>query len=255
MPEDVRSTDQFVGARFTGVDLTGATFRDSDLSDVKIADCWLHGVRLSGDVRDVVVNDVDVTAFVEAELDRRHPERVQVRAIRTAADLRAMWVVVERRWAETVERARRLPHAALDERVDDEWSFVETLRHLVFATDAWASRTVLDEAMSYDRLGLPADGFDAGDAAAIGLALDARPSLDEVLAVRAGRMAVVRRILDDLSDDELERTCARSPGPGYPDEVRTVRRCLGVIMREEVEHLRYAERDLTVLEAASMVNR
>ena len=30
-----------------------------------------------------------------------------------------------------------LPPDLLHERVDDEWSFIETLRHLVFATDAW----------------------------------------------------------------------------------------------------------------------
>jgi hypothetical protein len=32
---------------------------------------------MSGLVGNFVVNDVDVTAFVESELDRRHPERVQ----------------------------------------------------------------------------------------------------------------------------------------------------------------------------------
>ena len=41
----------------------------------------------------------------------------------------------------------RLPAAALDQQVSEEWSFAQTLRHLVFITDAWASRTVLDEEM------------------------------------------------------------------------------------------------------------
>src|SRR4029450_13894305 len=66
-----------------------------------------------------------------------------------------MWDTIERLWSDTVARARRLPEGARQERVDDEWSFVETLRHLVFATDAWASRTVLDEPMPYHRLRYP----------------------------------------------------------------------------------------------------
>jgi len=68
------------------------------------------------------------------------------------------------------------------------------------------------------------------------------------MEVRADRLAVIRRILDDVTDDELGRLCTRSPAPGYPDEPRTVGRCLGVVMREECEHRRYAVRDLAVLE-------
>ena len=143
----------FSGADFTGADFTGATFRDCDLRRLKIVDSWLVDANVAGLVGNFVVNDVDVTAFVEAELDRRNPERAQVRQMQTADDYRATWDTIECLWSETVERARRLPEPARHERVDDEWSFVETLRHLVFATDAWASRTVLDDPMPYHRLG------------------------------------------------------------------------------------------------------
>jgi hypothetical protein len=238
----------FRGRRFTGADFTGAIFRDCDLRKVKVADSWLVDVNISGLVSNFVVNDVDVTAFVEAELDRRHPERAQVREMRTADDHRAMWDTIERIWSETVARARRLPEDALHERVDGEWSFVETLRHLVFATDAWASRTVLDEPMPYHPLGYPHSSYPPADAAALGVDLDARPSLDEVMVARADRMAVMRRIVADLTDGELDRECARSPAPGYPDERRTVGRCLRVVMTEECEHHRYAVRDLATLE-------
>ncbi|MET7622190.1 pentapeptide repeat-containing protein [Streptomyces sp. NPDC005408] len=72
-------TDAFRGARFTVADLTGAKFLDCDMSQVKIVDSWLVDVNVSGYVSNFVVNGVDVTAFVEAELDRRHPEGVQLR--------------------------------------------------------------------------------------------------------------------------------------------------------------------------------
>lgn len=249
MAAEYENTDQFRGASFTGADLTGARFRDCDLRRVKVVDSWLVDVNLSGLVGNVVVNEVDVTAYVEGELDRRHPERVQLREMKTAADYRAMWETVERLWSETVTRAERLPEPARHERVDDEWSFVETLRHLVFCTDAWASRTVLDQPMPYHRLGFTHTAYPPADAAALGIELAARPSYPEVMAARADRMAVVRGILADLTDAELERSCARAPAPGYPEESRTVGRCLRVVMTEECEHRRYAERDLAVLAA------
>lgn len=64
MTREYTRTDEFRDARFTEVDLAGAVFRDCDLSRVRIVDCWLGDVRLSGDVRNLVVNDVDVTTFV-----------------------------------------------------------------------------------------------------------------------------------------------------------------------------------------------
>jgi hypothetical protein len=239
----------FRGASFTGADFTAATFRDCDLRQVKITDSWLVDVRVSGLVGNLVVNDVDVTAFVEGELDRRHPERVQLRAMQTADDYRAMWDTIERLWPDTLARAGRLPEPALSLRVDDEWSFIETLRHLVFCTDAWAGRMILDEPAPYHPAGLPHASYPPADAAALGIDLGVRPSLAEVLETRDHRMALVRVLVEAVTDADLERVCARLPAPGYPEETRTVGRCLRVIMREECEHRRYAERDLAVLEA------
>jgi DinB superfamily/Pentapeptide repeats (8 copies) len=249
MAADYNGTDAFRGASFTGTDLTGAKFRDCDLRQVRIVDSWLIDVQVSGEVGNFVVNDVDVTEFVAAELDRRHPERVQVRAMRTADDYRAMWDTLERLWSDTVARAERLPGPALHQRVEDEWSFVETLRHLVFATDAWAGSAILDDPLPYHRLGLPHSGYPPADAAALGVDLAARPALTEVMEVRAGRMALVRGILDGLTDAELERMTSRLPTPHHPEEPRSVGRCLRVVMKEECEHRRYAVRDLAVLEA------
>ena len=136
MTADDSSAGEFRGASFMSEDFTGATFRDCDLRQVKITDSWLVDVSLSGLVGNLVVNDVDVTAYMDGELDKRHPERVQLRAMRTASDYRAMWDTIENLWSQTVARAGRLPGPALRQRVDDEWSFVETLRHLVVTTDS-----------------------------------------------------------------------------------------------------------------------
>jgi hypothetical protein len=243
-------SEQFRGARFDVADLRGARFTDCDLTGVTIRDGWLVNVSISGYLSNVTVNGVDVTDFVSAELDRRHPERVQFREGQTADDVRAMWDTIERLWAQASERAGRLPAAGLTQQVNEEWSFEQTLRHLVFITDAWASRTVLDEPMPYHPLGLPQSWYPAADAAALGIDLTAQPGYAEILAARADRMAVMRRIVAGLTDGSLGRLCQRSPAPGYPDEERTVIDCVSVVMDEEIEHYRFAVRDLAVLEAS-----
>jgi hypothetical protein len=242
-------SEEFRDARFDVADLRGARFTDCDLTGVTIRDGWLVDVSISGHVSNFVVNGVDVTEFVNAALDGRHPERVQVREGETADDIQGMWDTIERLWGKAVERAGRLPTATLAEQVDEEWSFEQTLRHMIFITDAWASRTVLDEAMPYHPIGLPQSWYPAADATALGIYLAAQPDYAEILAVRADRMAVVRRIVDGLTDDDLGRRCHRSPAPGYPNEERSVIECIGVVMDEEIEHYRFAVRDLAVLEA------
>jgi len=240
-------TDAFRGASFTDADLRGARFRSCDMRGAKI-DGWLVDVSVSGVIGNFVVNEVDVTEFVEAELQRRYPERAQLKSMKTAEDYRAMWDTIDRLWSDTLARIERLPEAARYERVDDEWSFVETMRHLVFATDAWAIRTVLDEPMPYHRLGLTHTSYPPDDALALGIDNAAKPSFAEVMEVRADRVALVRRILDGLTDAELDRMCTRNPAPGYPDEPHSVGTCLRVVMDEECGHYRYMARDISVLE-------
>jgi hypothetical protein len=93
-------------------------------------------------------------------------------------------------WEATVAGARERPPWQLDERVDGEWSFIETQRHLVHVTDVWV-REVIEEAESpYHPWGMPPD-FAQGRAGDLGLTLDARPNLDEVLALRHERAAHV----------------------------------------------------------------
>jgi len=107
----------------------------------------------------------------------------------------------------------------------------------------------LDEPLPYHAFGLPQSWYPATAAAAVGIDLAAQPCYAEILSVRADRMAVMRRIIADLTDDGLGRPCRRSPAPGYPEEERTVADCIVVVMDEEIEHYRFAARDLAILEA------
>jgi hypothetical protein len=243
-----QETGRYRGATVEVADLTGARLVDCDLTGVKIVDSWLVGVDVSGYVEQLTVNGVDVTEFVAAELDRRHPERVQLRSMGDAEDFRAMAVTIQGLWSAAVTRAEQLPEAARHERVAGEWSFAETLRHLVFITDSWASRTILDEPMPYHPLGLPQTAYEPADAARLGINLAATPTWAETLAARADRTAVLDGILAKLTDADLGRVCGRTPAPGYPEQERGVAECLAVVLEEECEHYRYAVRDLTTLE-------
>jgi len=235
------------GARFRNVDLTNAWFHDVDLTGVTIRSAALINMDLSGDIDNLRVNGVDVVPLVEAELNRRYPDRAKMRPA-DADGFREGWEILERLWQRTVERARGLTPELLHERVDGEWSFIETLRHLVFATDAWVRRAILGDPSPWDPLDLPHD--EMRDEPSVPRDRDARPSLDEVLALRADRMATVRQVLADLTDEQLAGTTEPVLEPGYPaPESFAVRRCLQAILSEEWHHRLYAERDFDALEA------
>jgi hypothetical protein len=253
MAAEYAQSDQFRGARIHLCDLAGLEIRDCEVGGLKVVDCYGSDVYLGGDFERVVVNDVDVTGYVEAELDRQHPTRVLARAAASADDYRAAWDAIETLWAATLDRARLLPEATLHEQVDGEWSLVQTQRHLLFAGDAWLGNAVLEEEAPYHPLGFPAGGMPPEAAAKLGLTLQATPTLDEVLAPRLARMATMRGVVDGLTEAELDRVCARKPADPYPDQAYFVRRCLKVVLKEEAEHHRYAVRDLAVLEAGAQV--
>jgi hypothetical protein len=243
--EDVYLT----GARFRDVDLTNARFDQVNLTGVVIRGAALLNMDISGEINNLRINGVDVVPLVEAELDRRYPDRVKMRPA-DAEGFREAWHILERLWQRTVERARGMAPELLHERVEGEWSFIETLRHLVFATDAWVKRAILGEPSPWDPLDLPHD--DMPDEPSIPRDRSARPSLEEVLTLRADRMATVRQVIAGLTDEKLAGRTEPVKEPGYPaPESFAVRRCLGAILNEEWEHRLYAERDFDVLESRS----
>lgn len=246
------------GSRFERVDLSDSRFWASELNEARFRGVEMHrvvmrGVELVdvdiyGELVNVTVNGVDVGPLVEAELDRRHPDRVKMRPA-DPAGFREAWDVVERLWDGTVERARRLDPALLHESVDEEWSFVETLRHLAFATDAWIRRVILGDPSPWHPLDLPWD--EMPDTPGIPRDRDVRPSLDEVLELRRDRMGTVREFVDGLTDESLAAQTEPVEAPGWPPPRGfPVLECLRIILNEEWEHRLYAERDLDALTAS-----
>jgi len=252
------------GARFERVSLRGATFQDVYLNDALIRDVDLTGaqfrlvrlqnvsmrgvelvdVDIQGELRNIVINGVDVVPFVEAELNRRMPDRAKMRPT-TADGFREAWATLERLWGQTVARAQTFPEEALHESVDGEWSFIQTLRHLAFASACWVDRMILGDPSPWLPLELPWDEAPTGDW--FSWDRDVRVSLDDALALRARRQTTVRELMTTLTDEKLEQTVTMTE-PGHPRaEDMPVRECLLVLLNEEWEHRLYAERDLTAL--------
>jgi hypothetical protein len=233
------------GAELTSVDLSRARFRSVDFRDVVMNGVELENVTIVGEFKNLLLNGVDVAPLVEAELDRRDPDRVKMRPTGPAG-FREAWDTVERLWAGTVDRARGLDPALLHESVDGEWSFIETLRHLAFATDAWVRRGILGDPAPWDPLDLPWDQMP--DTPGVPRDREVRPSLDEALALRLDRMATVRAVVDGLTDESLDAVSEPVDAPGWPPPVPLeVRHCLLVVLNEEYHHRLFAERDLDAL--------
>jgi hypothetical protein len=233
------------GARLEDADFSNARLHAPIFEGVKITDAWFPGADISGDIRGLRLNGVDVAPLVEAELDRLYPERAKLRAP-DADGLADAWDMIDAAWALTFARAQTLPAELLLERVDDEWSFLETQRHLILATDCWLRRMVKGMDRPYHPWGLA--GTWLSDPASWGLDPTAGPSLDELVAVRRERMAEVRQTIAAVTAEELARVCIPPEGVGHPTGPHSVLACLHVILDEEWQHHQYAMRDLELLE-------
>ena len=229
------------GARFVRADLSGAVMRAVHVAGADIEAPWLCDGESS-----LLVNGVDVVPLVDAELDRRFPGR----ALRRTADpdgLRAAWSALGSTWAATLDRVAGMPQGTVDASVDGEWSFAQTLRHLVMATDTWLGKAILEREHPYHPLGQPNVEYETDGNDMSVFATDP-PSYAEVLDARAGRVAMVNDFLATVTADDLAATRRNPHAPAYPE---TVLSCLHTILDEEWEHHRYAVRDLDAIEARS----
>ena len=232
MPEE-RQFPQ--GSRVDDLDLSGVHLHGTNLEGARLTETYLMDADISGDIEGLRLNGVEIEPLVRAELDRLYPDRVKLRAS-DVAGLREAWSMVERLWAATTERAMRLPEAVQRERVGGEWSIVETLRHLVFATDCWLFRAIRLEPSPYQPWGLPWSGAGPEFTHAVGVDTSASPSLEEVMPVRRHHQQAVRETLENLTDAGLAEVRAAPDSPGHPTGEHSVLQCLHVLLNEEWEH-------------------
>ena len=235
--------------RFLEQDLTDAEFRECDLTRARFVGVVMQDAVIDGLVTNLVVNGVEVTTYVEAELDRRHPVRLLIRSA-DPAQLRRAHQQLQADWAKTLRRLRAMPEGSEHRSVGGEWSAVQTLRHLVFVHDSWFRRCCLGSTSPFSPIGLAADFVP--DQREQGLDPAASPSLDEVVAVRAEQAAELDVWLAVVTDAELAGTAPVPEGPGWPPYARgrSVLDCLRTVLNEEWAHHGFCVRDLDLLEVA-----
>jgi hypothetical protein len=109
-----------------------------------------------------------------------------------------------------------MPAGTVNVSVGGEWSFAQTLRHLVMATDTWLGRSILEIEQPFHPIGQPnaeyeTDGFDRSVFTTV------TPSYAEVLEVRTGRVAMVRDFLATVTSEVLAATHTNPWDPQYQE--------------------------------------
>jgi DinB superfamily len=235
--------------RYVDEDFSTAEFRECVLDGAQFIGVVMRDAEIDGLVTNLVVNGVEVTAYVEAELDRRHPVRVLIRSD-VPAELLEGWRQLGADWTATIDRLRASP--GLEHRaVNGEWSALQTLRHLVFVHDSWFRRCVLGSTAPFTPIGFAPEFVP--DRESQGLDLAAVPSLDEVVAVRVEQAAELDEWLTTVTPAQLAATAPIPEGDGWPPYARgrSTRQCLGTVLNEEWAHHGFCVRDLDLAETST----
>ena len=233
--------------RFVDDDLSGSEFREVVLNRSRFVGVVMQDAEIDGLVTNLVVNGVEVTGYVQAELDRLHPVRVLIRSDEPD-DLREAWATLCAAWATTLDRLAALPSERAHASVDGEWSAVQTLRHLLFVHDSWFARAVLGRRQAFHPWGLASDFVPHQDA--MGLDPGAAPRWPTWSARAASATTPSPR----SSRARPPRSWPGRPRPrttrAWPPHTGTVARCLRVVLDEEWAHHGFCVRDLDRLDAA-----
>ena len=217
------------GAVFDDVNLSGGRIHNANLTNFNIEDAYIKGLTVFG---------FRIDELIEAELDRRDPERGRLR-MADCFDPECVRAVLQhlgevRAGFRTF--LREANPALWSTRPDPEnWSVIENLRHLIFAEDLYLNRWLLQNNEPWCKLGLrPAFLADNPNYAEVG----SQPSEDiETLlaaweAIHAHMMAFVATV----SAEELHRDTSKLDfGQG------TAGRVLQTLARHDLEHIRQAE--------------
>jgi hypothetical protein len=222
-------------ATFRNVNLGKATIRNANLGDLQIEDANIRGLTVFG---------FRIDELIEAELDRRDPERVRLRmadrydldcvrgVLNRLDDLRARFIAALRAADPALLQARPQP---------GEWSPVEILRHLVFAEDLYTNRWLLRNDEPWCRLG-QRPAFLDGQPGYEEVGSQPSGDLETILAAWAGIHARLKDFVAELSPEDLRReTHDVDFGQG------TVAGILQGLAQHDLVHIRQVEAVLNIV--------
>jgi uncharacterized damage-inducible protein DinB len=236
---DLFERRNIAGSVFRDVSLRGSVFEDVNLAEATIHNATLENARIEGSyIKGLTIDGICVDELIEAELDRRDPERLRLR-IRDIHDPPSVLGVMAR-LEQLRSRFRELLRSAAPKRLAthpsaNKWSALENVRHLLFAEDLYLNRLILQNRQPLDKLGLlPAHlvrwpGFEQ---------VGSTPSedLETILAAWDGVHAGTQAFLSDLTPERL-RGEARDLG----GEPTTVGEVLQRLAQHDLHHIRSVE--------------
>jgi hypothetical protein len=233
------------GALFHNVNLYGATFDDVNLAGARIYNANLQDMTIDdANIAGLTIFGMRVDELIEAELDRRDPERVRLK-MRDILDpqgvLRGLPHLDTLR-AEFYARLRAAPPDTLSAHPGPErWSVLEHVRHLVFAEDMYLNRWLLRNDRPWCMLGfLPP--FLEGNPAFAGVGAAPTDDLETVLAAWDALQAEMQTFVAEITPEILKRdTSDLDFGQG----------CVGGVLqgmaKHDLQHIRMAEAALADL--------
>ena len=216
-------------AVFDDVNLAEARIRNANLGNFTIDDAYIKGMTIFG---------FRVDQLIEAELDRRDPERARL-CMADCFDPECVRAVLHHLGEVRAGFGAFLRASKLDQltaRPDpDQWSAVENLRHLIFAEDLYLNRWLLQNDDPWCKLGmLPA--FLADDSRYAGVGSQPTEDIETLLAAWDAIHTRMMAFVATVTKEELQRnTSPIDFGQG------TVGNILQGLAQHDLEHIRQAE--------------
>jgi hypothetical protein len=184
-------------AKFKDVNLESATIRNANLHNFYIEDAYIQGMTVFG---------FDVYQLISDEMDRRDPERMCLR-VSDPYDpecIRAVYAHLEevRRGFYATLRAAD-PQRLIARPAPEEWSALETVRHLLYAEDLFLNRRILGNSEPWCPLGLLPD-FLVSDPAYVGVGSQPSSDLEEILAAWTALHARLQAFVAGVTVEQLK---------------------------------------------------
>lgn len=238
MPKEIEGSEEYREARFRSsrldkaefenVGLAGARFHNTDMSNITISDTTMRGATIEADIAGVTINGFRIDELIEAELERRHPERKLLKPMDPEGYEKAIELIAEMR-DKTIAAAEALGNLTARRPDDGQWSVLENLRHLVFAEDMWVRRNAFGEDHSaYHPLGQP-PSFAEEPLKNRGVEFRSDAELKEVITVLNERFEDVRKRFQSLTQEVLD-------SPANSRFEGTVAQALRVYLEHEWQH-------------------
>ena len=217
------------GTTFDDVNMEGARIHNANLKNVIIDDAYIVGLTIFG---------VRVDQLIEAERDRRDPERVRLRMrdIFDPEDVRRVLAHLDEvrsgfyACLRAASPEQLIAHPGLD-----RWSALEHVRHLLFAEDLYLNRWLLRNDRPWCKLGfLPP--FLEGNLAFSAVGSEPTDDLETVLAAWDVIHIGTQTFAAEVTPEVLQRDTS---------DVDFGQRCVGGVLQgmaqHDLTHIRMAE--------------